>query len=578
MIKTFYYPLGKMINKVVNFKEVINLIEFRYLELFKIKMTASRIEVGILASSLLVASPYSVAQENMQLKPQIEVSSQEIQAIVKAAVQSQEITQENAALKEKKMTKTEILTMNAIAPNYYVESRTFGVAHETEPPRYVKQINNTWLSNTEGLENINWVDIGLQTRLRYEYRDNDFRRSKDVLDKPLLQSTRIYADVKSKIDPFRFTVEMNDSRAYDSAFQSDNRNVNKTEIIQGYGELYFNDALGKDDLGNNRPVSIKAGRMTLDLVDRRLIARNEWRNTINSFQGLRATFGQKKSDWQVDLIALQPIIRLADQVDKVNDAQWLYGIVGDWRKWSKNITLQPYYLFLKQDGGKVTYASNGTLAAASAHTNREIHTGGFRGFGIVENTGLDYDFNYAKQWGNDGPLIQDAYAYNLEGGYTAQYSWKPRFSATLAFASGDKDSKDSRNQRFDSLFGASRSSLSASNSIQFSNLYATKIRSQLAPSDKLKIDFGYSWYHLASATDLWSGGANLQDKAGKSGKNIGEEFDVRVRYSINQYIGLNVGYSHFMAGDFTKKTSQLVEPGRKANSNLLYVETTLSAF
>lgn len=567
-----------MINAVVNFKKVTNLIEFPYLDFFKIKITESRVKVGILASSLLVAAPYSVAQENIQLKPQIEEPGQEIQIAVDTAVQPMKIAQENAPLTVKKTTQSEIFTMKAITPSYYVDSRAVGVAQEAAPPRYVKQVNKTWLKDIEGLENINWVDIGLQTRLRYEYRDNDFRRSKDVLDEPFLQSTHIYAGVKSKIDPFRFTVEMQDSRAYNSAFQSDNRNVNRTEIIQGYGELYFNDALGKDDLGNNRPISIKAGRMTLDLVDRRLIARNEWRNTINSFQGVRATFGQKKSDWQGEFIAVQPIIRLVDQVDKVNDAQWLYGIVGDWRKWSKIITLQPYYLFLKQDGSKVTYASNGTLAAAGAHTNREIHTGGFRGFGIVENTGLDYDFNYAKQWGNDGLLIQDAYAYNLEGGYTAQYSWKPRFSATLAYASGDKGPKDSRNQRFDSLFGASRSSLSASNAIQFSNLYATKIRSQLNPSDKLKIDFGYSWYHLASATDLWSGGANLQDIAGRSGKNIGEEFDVRVRYPINQYIGLNVGYSHFMAGDFTKKTSQLVEPGRKANSNLLYVETTLSAF
>ena len=578
MIKRSYYPLGRIINKVVNFTKVTSLIKFRCFNLIKIKMAELRIQEGILVCSLLVTSPSSVAQENLQLKLQIEESSQKRQTASKNTVPFHEIAHENASFKVRTTTKTETASVNTVTPSYYVESRTFGIAQETEPPRYAQQVNKTWLKNTEGLANINWVDIGLQTRLRYEYRDNDFRRSKDVLDEPFLQSTRIYADVKSKIDPFRFTVEMQDSRAYNSAFQSDNRNVNKTELIQGYGELYFKDALGKDDLGNERSVSIKAGRMTLDLVDRRLIARNQWRNTLNTFQGVRTTFGQKKNDWQGELIAVQPITRLVDQADKVNDTQWLYGIVGDWRKWSKIITLQPYYLMLKQDGSKVTYASNGTLAAASAHTNREIHTGGFRGFGIVGNTGLDYDFNYAKQWGNDGSSTQDAYAYNLEGGYTAQYSWKPRLSATLAFASGDKDPDDSRSQRFDNLFGASRSSLSASNSIQFSNIYATKIRSQLTPSDKLKIDFGYSWYQLASATDLWSGGAKLLDKAGTSGKKIGEEFDVRLRYPINKYIELNIGYSHFMAGDFTKKASQLVEPGRKAHSNLLYVETTLSAF
>lgn len=573
MINASYYPLGRMIKKAINFKKVTKLIEFRDLNLFKIEISESMINVSIFASSLLATSSCVVAQENMQLKTQIEESSQEIQT----AVQSKVTNQQNTSSKVKETTKTEPLTLNAITSSYYVESRTFGIAQETEPPRYVKQVNKTWLKDTEGLENINWVDIGLNTRLRYEYRDNDFRRSKDVLDQPFLHRTRFYADVKSKIDSLRATIEFQDSRAYNSAFMSDNRNVNKTEVIQGYGELYFKGALGKDDLGKDRPVSIKAGRMTLDLMDRRLVARNEWRNTVNTFQGVRTTLGQKTSDWQGELIALQPIIRLVDQADKVNDAQWLYGMVGDWRKWSKIITLQPYYLLLKQDGSKVTYAIDGTVAAASAHTNREIHTGGFRGFGIVENTGLDYDFNYATQWGNDGLLIQDAHSYTLEGGYTAQYPWKPRFSANKIFASGDKNPKDSRSQRFESLFGASRF-LSTSNSIQFSNLDATKIRTELNPTDKLKIDFGYSWYQLASATDRWSGGANLQDKTGKSGKNIGEEFDIRVRYPINKYIGLNVGYSYFMAGDFTKTTSQLVEPGRKTNSNFLYVETTLSAF
>ena len=107
------------------------------------------------------------------------------------------------------------------------------------------------------------------------------------------------------------------------------------------------------------------------------------------------------------------------------------------------------------------------------------------------------------------------------------------------------------------------------------NIHASKVRVELNPTSKLKIDFGYNWYELASATDRWNAGANLRDTTGKSGKNIGEEFDIRVRYPISKYIGLNVGYAYFMAGDFTKKTSQLAQPGRKENSSFLYVETSL---
>ena len=196
---------------------------------------------------------------------------------------------------------------------------------------------------------------------------------------------------------------------------------------------------------------------------------------------------------------------------------------------------------------------------------------------MVGTTGLDYDLNYAKQWGDNGGKTQDAYAYNVEVGYTVEQSWKTRLSGSLGFASGDKDPNDSKSQRFERLFGLSRG-WSASDYIQMENIYTPKVRAEVSPTSKIKADIGYSWYQLASATDRWNGGAALQDKNGLSGKNIGEEFDVNMRYTLNKYLTLRVGYAHFTAGDFTKKTSQLIEPGRKENSNLVYIETTLYAF
>jgi hypothetical protein len=460
---------------------------------------------------------------------------------------------------------------------YDVPVRSYGLQRETEPPRYVKQLNQTWLKNSESLKNVDWVDLGLESRLRYEYRDNDFRRNKDVLDELFLLRTRIYAAVTSKFDPLRATIELQDSRRFDSVFAPDNRDFNKMDVLQGYGELYFKDALGKDDLGNDRPISIKAGRMAFELTDRRLVARNEWRNTTNNFQGVRTTLGQPKSDWQADLFALQPVVRLIDQADKADQAQWFYGASGEWRKWSKVVTLQPYYYLLQQNGSKVLYASDGTIAAASAHKNREIHTAGLRGYGVVGNTGLDYDANYVKQWGEDGGLDHDAYGYSLEAGYTASHAWKPRLSGLISFASGDKNPQDNTNQRFERLFGFARP-WSNNDYIQMENIHASKVRVELNPDGELKFDFGYNRYRLASVTDRWSGGANLRDQTGNSGKNIGQEFDMRVRHSINKYVGLIVGYTYFMAGDFTKNTSRLIEPERKANSNFLYIETTFHAF
>ncbi len=570
MNKILNLSLGGAINKPVYFKKVVSLIG---LALLNIKRSESAVKTGILAGSLLMVSPYANAKENMQLNPQSNESSQELSVNEKL----QEITRGNTSLKIEKPSQPEASAVTKTNLAYYVPIRSYSLELQTEPPRYVKQVNKTWLKDIEGLQDVDWLDLGVEARLRYEYRDNDFRRNKDVLDQPYYFRTRLFAAVKNKFDPLRATIELQDSRRYNSQFANTNLEVNATEVIQGYGELYFKDALGTDDLGNDRPLSVKAGRLAFEMTDKRLVARNEFRNTTNTFQGLRVTLGQKYSDWQADMFAFNPVVRFMDREDKADQAQWFYGAVGDWRKWSKVITLQPYYYLLQQNGSKVLYASDGTIAPASAHKNREINTAGLRGYGAVGKTGLDYDFNYAQQWGTDGGLNHDAYTYSLEAGYTSEHPWKPRFSGNTTYVSGDKNPNDKTSQHFERLFGFNRP-LSNNDYALLTNIQVFKLRTELYPTDKLKMDFGYTWIKLASATDSWVPGANLRDPTGKSGNDVGQEFDIRMRYPIRKNMALTVGYAYFMAGDFTKKTSNLVEPGRNANSNFLYVETTVTAF
>jgi hypothetical protein len=486
---------------------------------------------------------------------------------------------------------------------YYVERKSYGTGRETEPPRYVKQLNKTWLKDIDGLENVDWLDIGLDYRFRYEARDNDFRRKSDTIDEPILLRTRGYVAIKDILDPLRFTLEVEDARRNHSQFtrEFDTRDVNYAEPIQAYLELFFKETpLGKDDLGNNRPISIKAGRQAFEYTDRRLLARNEWRNTTNNFQGVRATIGQKKNDWQLDLLALKPVQRLTNQLDEVDHAQDFFGVIGDWRRWSEYVTLQPYYYLLKQEGSEVKYDANGKDAAANTKIDREIHTAGLRAYSVIGNTGWDYDVSYVKQWGNQdrlsssgafiADLDHDAYAYNAELGYSFNHAWKPRLSAFYGFASGDKNPTDGKNHRFERLFGFARP-WSNDDYFQMENISAPKVRAEFEPQlswlPGLKVDAGYSWYRLDSDRDRWNG-AGLRDNTGQSGKDVGEEFDVRLRFPINKQISANIGYAHFWAGDFTKATvakkgsltggTNDADPGRRDNSDFFYVEISASAF
>ncbi|PPC96033.1 alginate export family protein [Methylotenera mobilis] len=491
------------------------------------------------------------------------------------------------------------------ANGYYVERRSYGTQKESEPPRYVKQANKTWLKDYDAFNDVNWLDLGLEYRARYEHRDNDFRRADENIDDPLLLRTRAYIGVKEILDPLRFAVEVQDSRRNNGDYSRayDTRDVNQADILQGYLELHFKESIfGKDDLGNNRPFWVRGGRLAWESLDRRLIARNEWRNTTNTFQGVRANIGDKKNDWQLEAFAVKPVQRFTRSLDEVDHSQDFYGVIGDWRGWSEYVTLQPYYFLLKQDGNKVKYNSNGqeltgaTLSAAQI--DRKIHTAGLRAYGAF-NSGWDYDTSYVKQWGNQDRFLSnalgsinvdhEAYSYGAEVGYTFKNSWKPRVSAYYGVASGDStpatgtDRTDS--QRFERLFGFARP-WSNNDYIQMENIRTPKLHLEFEPKvsflENVKVDTSFSWYRLDDASDRWQAGSNLRDRTGASGNDLGKEVDLRVRFPINQYASLNIGYAHFWAGDFVKDSVKIAgnnnDATRASSSDFFYTELTLLGF
>lgn len=438
--------------------------------------------------------------------------------------------------------------------SFYVERRSYGTRRVSEPPSYVQQLNKTWLGELDGFGDIDWLDIGLDHRTRFEIRDNDFRRSINTVDQPFLVRTRAYLALKNKFDPLRFTVEISDARRYNGDFPRDVRDSNFQEPIQLYGELFFKQSWLAD-----RQLSVKFGRQAFEYLDRRLLARNEFRNTTNNFDGIRAIVGKQSDAWQVDALLLQPILRDDNGFDRRDKANTLVGAIGDYRQYSKIITVQPLYLVLKQDGEK-----------SPTGVEREIHTLGVRGYGIVGKTGFDYDASYYRQRGNDGPRKHDAQAYTGELGYTFAHSWKPRLSAAYNHASGDDNPNDGQSGRFERLFGFARP-FSQNDYFVFENLEAPKLRFEIAPTRDLQLDAGFNWYLLNSPTDRWNN-AGLRDASGQSGSFVGHEADARIAWRQSRHFQTEVLYAYFKAGEFLRNA------GRGGTSNLLFVQLTFSAF
>lgn len=451
--------------------------------------------------------------------------------------------------------------LTVAAQSFHHDALSYGTQPETDPPRYVRNLG------TKG--GPDWLDLGLDYRLRYELRDDDLRRPvANGLDQPLLLRTRLYAGLQLPDTPLKVVVEVEDARRNHSRFARDDRDVNEVEPIQAFAELQWPAALGADQHGNARPLRLRAGRMAFELLDRRLLARNEWRNTSNNVDGLRLTLGSQHNDWQLDAMRLHPVQRKLTALDEGDDVRRLDIVVATWRRWSEWVTLEPHYLRLRQQA-----------AAANSFVARDVRTLGLRAFGVLAESGMDYDLTLLDQYGRDAGRQQDAQAFTAELGYRWQHAWQPRLSWFHAGADGDATPTDSVNNRFERYYGFARP-WSANDYIVFENLVSDKLRVEFTPLPGLRLDAGLSRYRLDSARDrmanLLGGGAAARDVSGASGNHIGDEFDMRARVAPAPHLALTVGYAHMRMGSFVQARQTVVDGSAARDSDFLYVEFSAS--
>ncbi len=513
-------------------------------------------------------------------------------------VKSVVFQQTHAVMAESKQTPGNVSTdssksLPAIVPDksklmtsYYRRSDSYATNPESDPPRYVRRLSDI---GVDAFKDLTWLDVGLEWRTRYEHRHNDIRYVEGGNNDPIFLRSRAWLGIRDILDPFRFAVEFQDSRVVNNRHVTTDQERNEYDLINAYGELYFKNGLGVDDRNQNRPVRFRVGRFAYETTDRRFIARNEWRNTTNSFEGFRLNLGREANDWELDLFGMQPVKRLQTKFDEANDHLWTFGAIGHWRKWSDIVTFQAYYM-----GQKQTADPNGFTA--TNRLDREIHMPGFRAYGKVANW-FDFDVSYNHQLGFSGPLRQNAQGYTVEVGRTFDYPWKPRIMGFYGYASGDRNPNDGEDNRFDRFFGFARP-WSADHYVIYENLKAPKVRMELQPTSKLGFELTYAWYWLASSRDRMFDilGGNIsntvrdpgfnRDRTGQSGDFGGHAFEGRIRYQVNSRISTVLGYTHFTAGEFVKNRIAATScealqkhpctDQRSGNTDFLYFEVLIS--
>ena len=468
---------------------------------------------------------------------------------------------------------------------YYIKTRGYRLEPEPTVPVYARQADKTY----KELKDIDWLNIGLDSRTRFEYRENDYRPYQDsniyapngapntkglraYPNSLWLERTRGYIGIKNILDPFRAVIEFQGSRAFNSIYELQGQEVNQTELIQGYGELFLKDALGTDAKGQGRPISVRVGRQAFEIGSRRLIARNEFRNTTNNFEGVRVLLGERYNDVDLDSFLMRPVIRnpYRDQPDWQN---WVYGSFLSIKNVSPYLTIQPYFI------GRHAWGDPLNPLGGQTRLPRQTQAPGFRVFGNYNN--FDWDIDVMKQFGQTGVISQaypynpawmtgtvgytniskpwggyyqtkqhDAIAYAADVGYTfADHPWKPRISAVYIYGSGNKSAYSSASNNVDQFYGYNQP-FSRNDYISWNNVKDPKVRLEFSPAKDTQIDTAFSAYWLASAASAWDR-ANLYAPNGNRGTFMGTELDMRIRQKVSQFWNVSASFARFWPGNFT---------------------------
>jgi hypothetical protein len=365
-------------------------------------------------------------------------------------------------------------------------------------------------------------------RLRYEAVDGQVRPGFNPDDGLVNLRTTVFAEHRG--GPLRLGAEVYDSRAWggDRATPISTNEVDTLELVQAYAAV---DGKTKA-LGST---TVQVGRFLLNLGSRRLVAADDYRNTTNSYTGLRADLAP--AGVKTTLVYVRPQVRLPDglealldnrqHIDRESRALELWGAVAAKPKTVGPATLEGSYFHLEERD-----------APGRPTRDRSLDTFGGRLIRDPQASHWDYELEAFDQTGEisrglgptDPKLKVHAGFVHADLGYSFTHPLRPRLSAEVDLATGD-DGRGSYG-RFDTLFGMRRADLAPSglyNAIGRSNLVTPGVRLELTPPGRWDAFAVVRGLWLEAKEDAFST-TGVRDAAGRSGKFAGTQLEGRVRY------------------------------------------------
>ena len=404
-------------------------------------------------------------------------------------------------------------------------------------------------------------------RLRAE-TINDTFRSEGGSDQ--IAVSRLLVAISARNDFGHAKLELIDSRSAfdDSGTPLGNDDVNTADVLQAYLGLHRDGFYGGT-------LDLDVGRYTLDLGSRRLVSRNRFRNTLNSFDGLRSLW--RAEDSAVQFFYNYPVLRRPTDRDALDanrhQADRHYSGTRFWGVHAEHLLGQTrhewYYYGLRE-------RDQPNLATRNRHLDtvgwRMRNPSPFLGYEIeaVWRTGRSRASTSASEI-----VALDHKALFVHGELSHQHGDRlaSKVAVLLDYASGDKSPDDEDNERFDTLFGSRGFDYGPT------GIYGAWARANiLSPGLRWTGQFSaYSSaqvtaraYWLASDRDTLAA-TGLRDSTGGSASKAGQELDVRLRRSLGDSVKLEFGGAYLHKSRFMRDTG---DPGSQADSVYSYAQVT----
>lgn len=440
-------------------------------------------------------------------------------------------------------------------------------------PAFAQDSKEAWTLH-EAIGAPDELTITASVRARYEVLGGQFRPGLDRNDDLVTLRSNLFAEYDA--GPVRIGGELIDARAYaaDAGSSVGAGDVNAVELVQAYVGLDFGEALGK-----GTDATLDAGRFVMDLGSRRLVGRNNFRNTTNAFTGVRAEFSGAGKE-HLTLFYTLPHTRLPVDKASILDNEI------EWDRESFDLTFWGAYLTKPKLVGRgnldlFLFGLDEDDAPSRPTRDRRIYTPGFRFYSDPAAGVVDFEFEAAYQFGDisassaANAATQNVSAHFIHAEVGRQFGgpWSPRVAIEYDLASGD--GRGDGFNRFDSLYGPRRFDYGPTGiygPLGRSNISSPGVRLEVKPDKRWDGFLFYRAAWLDSATDSFAS-TGVRDATGNSGKFGGHQIEGRARYWIvPKLLRLDAGGAVLFNGRFLKDA-----PNASGNGNTSYGYVDITA-